>query len=151
MARESACVDALLGGAATALREKNLIKAEKLSPKNEATAATNTTPPLSKPDVPGTTQSLASCQIVEVSSTGSTSSSTAPNKIVLEHSDDVPYTQQIQMDYLEDEMLEIQNGRDHAPLLIPPMKFCHQETDTAMNFVEREEDMVDMEQDTVLL
>ena len=124
-ASESARVDALLGGAATAQREKNRVETENVSRKNEATAA-NTTPSLSQKhspaDFPGTTRSLASCEIVEVSSNASsTSSSSAPNNIVLENSEHVPYTQ-IQMDYLENEMREIQNGRI-AHHRSPPREF----------------------------
>ena len=96
-ASKSARVDALLGGAATAQREKNRVETENLSRKSEATAA-NTPPSLSQKhspaDVPGTTRSLAGCEIVEVSSNASsTSSSSVPSDIVLENSERVPYTQ----------------------------------------------------------
>ena len=126
---ESARVDALLGGAATAQRERNA-KQKTLSPDNKIA-----TPPFSQkgslvevssPFVTGTSHGLANCEIVEVSSHQSTSSSTAPSEIILEDSvnDSVPYTQ-IQMEYLENEMREIQHGRmthnrSPPPQRIPP-------------------------------
>jgi len=112
---------ALLGGAATAQREKNRVETEDLSRKSEATAA-KTQPSLSQKHSPADVPGSASCEIVEVSSNeSSTSSSSVPSDIVLENSERVPYTQ-IQMDYLENEMREIQNGR-MAHHRSPPREF----------------------------
>ena len=133
-ASKSAPVDALLGGAATAERERNA-KAKKFSPNTKIA-----TPPFSQkgslvevslPVPTEMSRGLANGEIVEVSPHQSTSSSTAPSRIILEDSmnDSVPYTQ-IQMEYLDNEIREIQNGRmahnrSPPPQIMPPTNRSH--------------------------
>ena len=116
-ASKSAPVDALLGGAATAhQRERNAKESKKFSPDTKiATPPFSQKGSLAEVSLPVPTEmspGLANCEIVEVSSHLLTSSSTATSEIILEDSmnDSVPYTQ-IQMEYLDNEIREIQNGR----------------------------------------